>query len=103
MHGGGLVLLEGEGARRGALREAERLAIRTVSIDYRVPPDFPYPAALDDCLAVYQATLQDYAPQDSLIGGVSGGATSRQRSRYGFATKACRSRLGSYFSRQKSI
>ena len=73
MHGGGLVLLEGEGARRGALREAERLAIRTVSIDYRVPPDFPYPAALDDCLAVYQATLQDYAPQDILIGGVSGG------------------------------
>jgi acetyl esterase/lipase len=60
MHGGGLVLLEGEGARRGALREAERLAIRTVSTDYRVPPDFPYPAALDNFLAVYQATLQDY-------------------------------------------
>jgi epsilon-lactone hydrolase len=73
MHGGGMVLLEGEGTRRGALREAERLGVRTISIDYRVPPDWPYPAALDDCLAAYGALIESYDPADVIVGGVSGG------------------------------
>jgi epsilon-lactone hydrolase len=73
MHGGGLVFLEGEGARREALFEAERLAVRVISIDYRVPPDHPYPAALDDCLSVYRAVLRDYRSEDVIIGGISGG------------------------------
>ena len=48
MHGGGLVFLHGEGCRRGSLRVAEELGVRVVSVDYRVPPDHPYPAALDE-------------------------------------------------------
>jgi len=73
LHGGGLILLEGEGARRGSLREAERLRVKTISIDYRVPPDHPYPAALDDSVAVYAALLKTYRPQDIIVGGISGG------------------------------
>jgi acetyl esterase/lipase len=73
MHAGGLVFLEGEGARRGAIREADRLGVRTIAIDFRVPPYFPYPAALDDCLAVYRALLDHYDPGDVILGGLSGG------------------------------
>jgi acetyl esterase/lipase len=73
IHGGGLVFLAGEGCRRGALREAARLAVRVVSIDYRVPPDHPYPAALDDCVAAYRALLEDHRPGEIILGGISGG------------------------------
>jgi epsilon-lactone hydrolase len=73
MHGGGMVFLEGEGCRRGSLREAERLGVRTVSVDYRVPPDHPYPAALDDCVAVYRELLREHRPGEIIVGGISGG------------------------------
>lgn len=73
IHGGGLVLLEGEGSRRGSLREAERSGVRTISIDYRVPPDFPYPHALDDCVTVYRALLRDHRPGEIIVNGISGG------------------------------
>jgi monoterpene epsilon-lactone hydrolase len=73
IHGGGMVLLAGEGARRGGLREAARIGARTISVDYRVPPDHPYPAALDDCVAVYRALLADNAPGSIIAGGISGG------------------------------
>ena len=73
IHGGGLVFVEGEGCRRGGLREAERVGVRTVSVDYRMPPDHPYPAALDDCVAVYRELLKAYKPGQIIAGGQSGG------------------------------
>lgn len=75
IHGGGLVYMAGEACRRGGLREAERLEVKVVSVDFRVPPDHPYPAALDDCLAVYSALLNDYRPENIIIGGISGGGS----------------------------
>ena len=73
MHGGGLVFVSGEGCRRGSLFEAERLGVRVVSVDYRMPPDHPYPAALDDCMAVYRELLKTCKPGQIVAGGQSGG------------------------------
>ena len=38
-----------------------------------MPPDHPYPAALDDCLAVYRALLEVRAPDRIVVGGASAG------------------------------
>jgi acetyl esterase/lipase len=42
-------------------------------VDYRNPPDHPYPAALDDGVAVYRALLETYAPSRLVMSGASGG------------------------------
>jgi monoterpene epsilon-lactone hydrolase len=73
MHGGGLIIGGGELCRMMAVGLAGRLRRRIWSVDYRMPPDHPYPAALDDCLAAYRALLVKYAPQEIVISGGSAG------------------------------
>jgi monoterpene epsilon-lactone hydrolase len=43
------------------------------AIDYRMPPEEPYPAALDDCVGVYRALLEDHQPEDIAFDGGSAG------------------------------
>jgi epsilon-lactone hydrolase len=68
IHGGG------EMARMGAAITAGGLGARTWVVDYRMPPYHPFPAPLDDCLAVYRRLLQDHSPEEIIIGGMSAGA-----------------------------
>jgi epsilon-lactone hydrolase len=74
IHGGALIFGGGESAVRF---EAAAISLRTgrvtYALDYRVPPDGPYPAALDDCLAVYQALLAEHKAEDIVISGTSAG------------------------------
>ncbi|RYF03054.1 MAG: hypothetical protein EOO77_31625, partial [Oxalobacteraceae bacterium] len=51
IHGGALILCGGELCRIMGTASAVRLQRRVWSVDYRMPPDHPYPAALDDCIA----------------------------------------------------
>ncbi|MCI3207970.1 MULTISPECIES: alpha/beta hydrolase [Pandoraea] len=74
LHGGGLVLGEGDVCRIGAQMQADQLGVRCWGIDYRMPPAHPYPAGLDDCLAVYRHLLREYSPEKIVIGGRSAGA-----------------------------
>src|SRR6185436_10985416 len=46
---------------------------KIISIDYRMPPDHPYPAALDDAIAVWKAALKMYNPKNMAIFGSSAG------------------------------
>jgi monoterpene epsilon-lactone hydrolase len=74
IHGGALVFSGGEANVRF---EAAAIALRTgrvcYAIDYRVPPDHPYPAALDDCIAAYRALLKEIPPERIVVAGTSAG------------------------------
>jgi monoterpene epsilon-lactone hydrolase len=72
-HGGGLVLLGGEPTGLFARMEAFANRCKVYAVDYRNPPDHPYPAALDDCVAVYREMLKTYKPSQIAISGASGG------------------------------
>lgn len=73
MHAGGLILCGGKCALQMAKRTALRYRMRVLSIDFRMAPDHPYPAALDDGIAVYQALLSEYQPSEIVFHGESGG------------------------------
>ena len=73
IHGGALVAMGGEFCRLLGSSYAVRLGMRTYSVDYRMPPDHPYPAPLDDCLAAYRALLDRYPPDRIAITGSSAG------------------------------
>lgn len=72
-HGGAYVYGPGEAGLDEPMLLAARLGIEVLSIDYRMPPDHPYPAAVDDVISVYRELIENY-PADSLaFGGSSAG------------------------------
>jgi acetyl esterase/lipase len=73
IHGGALVMGNGECCRAMGVTSIPRTGVTTWAVDYRMPPDHPYPAALDDCLTVYRALLREHDPRDVIVGGGSAG------------------------------
>lgn len=73
LHGGGLIHCSGEACRLIAQGTAQRRQMKIWSVDYRMPPSHPYPAALDDCITVYTALLKEYPPNEIFIHGGSAG------------------------------
>ena len=73
IHGGGFIYGGGELCATMAVGTAIRMAARVWAVDYRMPPDHPFPAALDDCLAAYRALLAERPPDRIVIGGASAG------------------------------
>ncbi|HWD26985.1 MAG TPA: alpha/beta hydrolase [Rhizomicrobium sp.] len=73
LHGGGYVLGDPAGSRPFITDLARRLDCRVVSIDYRLAPENPFPAAVDDALAAYRALLLDHSPDALAVGGESAG------------------------------
>jgi epsilon-lactone hydrolase len=73
IHGGAYVLGGGAVCRHTGLGTAARVGSRTWAVDYRMPPDHPFPAGLDDCVAAYRALLSEYRPEDIIVGGGSAG------------------------------
>ena len=72
-HGGGLTMGGGAVCRAMAMGSATNTARRTYSVDYRMPPDDPYPAALDDGIAAYRMLLEDHDASEIIVGGGSAG------------------------------
>ncbi|MEY4161154.1 MAG: hypothetical protein RLZZ136_1775 [Pseudomonadota bacterium] len=73
IHGGGLILCGGELCQMMGMNTAARLNHRVWAVDYRMPPQHPYPAALDDCMAAYRALLRERAPTEIIVSGGSAG------------------------------
>lgn len=73
-HGGGYVI-GSPATHTGLVGELARKAgLRTVSVDYRLAPENPFPAALDDGLAAYRELLENGAdPRDLVLAGDSAG------------------------------
>jgi monoterpene epsilon-lactone hydrolase len=73
-HGGVYVLGDALQAAGLAAQVARRTQAKVISVDYRLAPEHPYPAAVDDALAAYRALLEDgTAPSDIAFAGESAG------------------------------
>jgi acetyl esterase/lipase len=71
-HGGGFVV--GQGDIVEAVPIASLTQTTVVAVDYRLGPEHPYPAALDDAVAVYKDLLKTYKPGNIGVYGCSAGA-----------------------------
>jgi epsilon-lactone hydrolase len=73
VHGGGYVSFAGKAATPEAILMAHYGQIEVISVDYRMPPDFPFPAAVDDAVAVWKAVIQSHEPSRVGLFGTSAG------------------------------
>jgi acetyl esterase/lipase len=73
-HGGVYVIGDAFQAADLASQVGRRTRAKVISVDYRLAPEHPYPAAVDDALAAYQALLEGgTAPSDIAFAGESAG------------------------------
>jgi acetyl esterase/lipase len=74
LHGGGFVFGVTPQHIRMVAHLARKMGIRALVVDYRLAPDHPYPAALDDCATAYRWLLnQGIPPQNTVLAGDSAG------------------------------
>ncbi len=73
IHGGAYVLSPGEAGTNEAIKLAGAGGFKVISVDYRMPPDAPYPAALDDVMAVYKSVLKTTNAKNIGVFGTSTG------------------------------
>lgn len=73
LRGGGYVFNGGEAGIGEAVLMAYHGGFRVISIDYRMAPDHPYPAALEDAVNAYMEIVKTYKPGRVAIFGTSAG------------------------------
>jgi monoterpene epsilon-lactone hydrolase len=71
LHGGGFVI--GSGSLVEAIPIANLTGIPVIAVDYRLAPEHPYPAAVDDAMAVYRHVLTTLSPANIGVYGSSAG------------------------------
>ena len=72
-HGGAWVFGGGDSALREAVWAAVGLGVKVVSVDYRRPPEHPFPAAIDDTVAVWKEVIKTQDPAKTALFGTSAG------------------------------
>jgi epsilon-lactone hydrolase len=73
-HGGVYVMGDAALAADLASQVGRRTDAKVISVDYRLAPEHPYPAAVDDAFAAYEALLDSgIAPAEIVLAGESAG------------------------------
>jgi acetyl esterase/lipase len=72
LHGGGFN--SDSGSYTESIPIASYARIKVVAVLYRLAPEHPFPAAVDDSVAVYKELLKTYKPDHIVIYGTSAGA-----------------------------
>jgi len=73
VHGGCFASFAGESGTVEAIYMAGFGGFKVISVDYRVPPDHPYPAPLDDAMTAWKAATKMAPPKNMAIFGSSAG------------------------------
>lgn len=72
LHGGGYFACTPQ-THRAITSSFARVGFRTFSPAYRLAPEHPFPAGLEDAVAAYRGLLEDHAPRQLVICGDSAG------------------------------
>lgn len=76
IHGGGFISGSTQTHRMHVAKFARESQIKSLVFNYRLAPEHPFPAALDDCVEVYSWLLNNgYKSTDIIVGGESSGGT----------------------------
>ncbi len=73
VHGGCYVLFPGESGTPEGIIMAGDGHYKVISVDYRMPPEAYFPAAVDDAVTVYKAVLKDTPAKNIGVFGTSAG------------------------------
>jgi acetyl esterase/lipase len=72
VHGGGFN--SDSGSFTETIPMAGMTGVKVVAVLYRLAPEFPFPACVDDTVAVYKELLKTYKPSQIILYGTSAGA-----------------------------
>ena len=77
IHGGGYVFNSARCTYQSCLPLADLTGLEVYSIEYRLAPQHPYPAGLDDCVTAYRGILEEEGIESNKIGmfGISAGGS----------------------------
>lgn len=73
LHGGGYVIGSAAAYRSPAGQIAANSGVSTFVADYRLAPEHPFPAALDDALAAYDGLVEHGMRRIAIVGDSAGG------------------------------
>jgi epsilon-lactone hydrolase len=75
LHHGGFVYAPGEAGLSEAIVMAGLGGYKVIEVDYRLLPDYPFPAAMDDAMAVWKEIIKSTKPADIGVFGSSVGGS----------------------------
>jgi monoterpene epsilon-lactone hydrolase len=76
IHGGGFISGSCQTHRMHVAKFAKGSQLKSLVFDYRLAPEHPFPAGLEDCVTVYKWLLkQGHTSEDIVVGGESAGGT----------------------------